>query len=81
MKLSVLVPLYNEEEFVATLLERVIAAPLPPGLEREIIVADDASTDSSVEEVEAVAAKHPNMIKLLKTKQNQAMYTLKVDAK
>ena len=71
MKLSVLVPLFNEEEFVGTLLERVMAAPLPPGLEREIVVADDGSTDSSVEEVEAVAARYPNAIRLLKTQRNQ----------
>src|SRR5215469_5411470 len=42
--LSVLVPLYNEEEFIATLLERVLAAPLPNNLGREIIVTDDGST-------------------------------------
>ena len=59
MKISILVPLYNEEEFVATLLERVIAAPLPEGFEREIIVADDGSRDASVQEVEAVAEKYP----------------------
>ncbi|MGP0072399.1 MAG: glycosyltransferase [Bryobacteraceae bacterium] len=71
MKISILVPLYNEEEFVATLLERVIAAPLPGGFEREIIVADDGSTDASVEEVEAVAEKYPDVIRLLKTTRNQ----------
>jgi len=71
MKLSVLVPLFNEEEFVGTLLEKVIAAPLPPGLDREVIVADDGSTDSSVEEVEAVAARHPAVIRLLKNERNQ----------
>lgn len=71
MKLSVLIPLYNEEEFVATLLERVIAAPLPQGLDREIIVADDGSKDSSVEEVEAVAAKYPGTIRLLRSGRNQ----------
>ena len=71
MKLSVLVPLFNEEEFVGTLLESVMAAPLPPGLEREIVVADDGSTDASVEEVEAVAARYPEIIRLLKTRRNQ----------
>src|ERR1019366_10691877 len=71
MKLSILVPLFNEEETVATLLEKVIAAPLPPGLDREIIVADDGSTDSSVEEVERVAAKYPEVITLLKSERNQ----------
>ena len=71
MKLSVLVPLYNEEEFVATLLQRVIAAPLPEGMSREIIVADDCSTDASVEEVERIAAAHPGFITLLRTARNQ----------
>jgi len=71
MKLSILVPLYNEEEFVATLLERVIAAPLPEGFEREIIIADDGSTDGSVEEVESVAARFPGMIRLLNAGRNQ----------
>ncbi|HKN08250.1 MAG TPA: glycosyltransferase, partial [Pseudomonadota bacterium] len=71
MKTSILVPLYNEEEFVATLLERVIRAPLPHGFEREIIVVDDGSTDASVEEVEAVAEKYPGAIRLLKSTPNQ----------
>jgi glycosyltransferase involved in cell wall biosynthesis len=71
LKLSVLAPLYNEEELVGALLEKVIAAPLPPGMSMEIIVADDGSTDSSVEEVEAVAARHPGAIKLLRTERNQ----------
>ncbi len=71
MKISILVPLYNEEEFVATLLEQVIAAPLPEGFEREIIVADDGSQDASVQEVEAVAEKYPGVIRLLKTTRNQ----------
>jgi len=71
MKLSVLVPLYNEQEFVATLLKRVIAAPLPPGMDREIIVADDGSRDASVEEVQAVQAQFPGMIQLLLTDRNR----------
>ena len=45
------------KEFVGTLLERVMAAPLPPGLEREIVVADDRSTGSPVEGVKTVVAR------------------------
>jgi glycosyltransferase involved in cell wall biosynthesis len=71
MTISILVPLYNEEEFVAALLEQVIAAPLPDGFDREIIVADDGSTDASVAEVEAVAEKYPGVIRLLTTARNQ----------
>ena len=71
MKVSILVPLYNEEEFIATLLERVMSAPLPQGLEREIIVADDGSKDASVQEVEAVAEKYPGVIRVVTTPHNQ----------
>ena len=65
------VPLYNEEEVVANMLERAIAAPLPVGFEREIIVADDGSTDDSVLEVEAVIERYPNVIRLLKGTHNR----------
>ncbi len=69
--LSVLVPLYNEEEFAAPLLERVIAAPLPEGFSREIIVVDDGSTDGSQEAVEQVMARHPGVIRLVRHGRNQ----------
>lgn len=71
MKLSVLVPLFNEEEFVGTLLRRVIAAPLPAGIDLEIIVADDGSTDASLEEVESVQSQHPEAITVLRAERNQ----------
>jgi glycosyltransferase involved in cell wall biosynthesis len=70
-KISILVPLYNEEEFVGALLERVLAAPLAEGLEREIIVVDDGSTDGSAEIVEALAAAHPKIIRLVRHPRNQ----------
>jgi glycosyltransferase involved in cell wall biosynthesis len=57
--LSVLIPLYNEEEFIGELLGRVVAAPLPEGLDRELIVVDDGSTDESVASVENFIASCP----------------------
>jgi glycosyltransferase involved in cell wall biosynthesis len=71
MKLSVLVPLFNEEEFAATILERVVAAPLPAGMDLEIIVVDDGSTDGSADEVRAVADKHPGAIRMVQLPANQ----------
>lgn len=71
MRLSILVPLYNEEEFVAALLERVMAAPLPAGLEREIVVVDDGSTDGSAEIVEGVREQCPDLIRLVRHERNQ----------
>jgi glycosyltransferase involved in cell wall biosynthesis/2-polyprenyl-3-methyl-5-hydroxy-6-metoxy-1,4-benzoquinol methylase len=60
--LSILIPVYNEEEFIGTVLERVLAAPLPATPHpqgRELIVVDDASRDGSVESIEEFIAAHP----------------------
>ena len=59
--LSVLVPLYNEQAFIGELLSRVLAAPLPNGLDREIIVVDDCSTDGSADIVANMAGRHPEI--------------------
>ena len=69
-RLSILVALYNEEEFIAPLLERVLEAPLPQDMEREIIVVDDGSTDGSVEIVAQMAAGHPE-IRLVRHARNR----------
>jgi SAM-dependent methyltransferase len=69
--LSILVPVYNEEEYVGTILERVAAAPLGPGFEREIIVVDDGSTDDSAAAVESVAQRHPGLIRLVRFERNR----------
>src|ERR1043166_9391764 len=70
-KLSILIPVYNEEDYVGELLDRVLRAPLPPGVEREIIVVDDGSTDGSAEAVEAVAARAPEIVRLVRHEQNR----------
>ena len=45
--LSVVIPVYNEEESVGRLLTRVLQAPLPENLALEAVVVDDGSTDST----------------------------------
>ena len=44
-KLSIVIPVYNERETLASVIERVQAVPLE--LEKEIILVDDASTDGT----------------------------------
>jgi len=68
---SVLIPLYNEEEFVGELLNRVLQAPLPAGLALEIVVVDDASRDRSPAIVEEIAAAHPERIRLIRKPLNE----------
>ncbi len=46
MKLSIIIPSYNEENFIGPLLEKILGIDLNPvGFEKEIIVIDDGSTD------------------------------------
>ena len=46
-KLSVIVPVYNERNTVVEVLRRMRAVELPDGIDREIIVVDDGSTDGT----------------------------------
>ena len=45
--LSIVIPVYNEENTVQDLLEAVLAAPLPGDLDREVVVVDDGSKDNT----------------------------------
>lgn len=48
MKLTVVIPVYNEASTIAEILNRVISVPLPD-VGRELIVVDDCSTDGTRE--------------------------------
>lgn len=62
MKFSIIIPAFNEEATVADLLLRVLAAPLPSGLQKEIIVVDDCSTDGTGTCIQAFARNHPSAL-------------------
>ena len=46
MKLSIIVPAYNEDRTIGEMLSKLINLQLAP-IEKEIIVVDDGSTDST----------------------------------
>ena len=50
MLLSVLIPVYNEEQSIQLLLDRVLAVPV----EKEVVVVDDCSSDRTWEVLQAV---------------------------
>ncbi len=65
MKLSVVVPCYNEKDTIRTLLDRVLAQPF----DIEIIVVDDGSTDGT-RDVLAEAERGDSRIRVVLQPQN-----------
>lgn len=52
MKLSVIIPAYNEEATIRDILDRVVAVSLINDIEKEIIIINDFSTDNTKNIVE-----------------------------
>jgi len=52
--LSIIVPIYNELQYVERILDRIESAPIPTSLAREIIVVDDGSTDGTATLLETI---------------------------
>lgn len=70
MKLSILIPVYNERAVVEKSLAMVLAAPLPENLERELVIVDDCSKDGTSEILARFAAQHKE-IRLFRQEVNQ----------
>ena len=62
MKLSVIIPAYNESDFIVSILDRVLAVSLIHDLEKEIIVIDDCSNDDTFQKIIEHAHLHPEII-------------------
>ena len=60
-KLSILIAVYNEQDTLNACIQKVLAAPLPPGLARELVLVDDGSKDDSWCIMSKLAAEHPEM--------------------
>ncbi|MFN3323900.1 MAG: glycosyltransferase [Bryobacteraceae bacterium] len=61
MKLSILIPVYNERTVVERSIGQVLATPLPEQIERELIVVDDCSRDGTSAILERLAASDPRI--------------------
>jgi glycosyltransferase involved in cell wall biosynthesis len=57
--LTILIPVYNEERYLAQVVKRVVNQPLPGGLEREIVLINDASTDNTADILGALPGLFP----------------------
>src|SRR5713101_2619035 len=67
MKLSILMPVYNERTVVERCIALVLTAPLPENMDRELIIVDDCSTDGTSEILERLVANQSGMRLIRKT--------------
>lgn len=70
MKLSVLMPVYNERTVIERCVALVLASPLPEDMERELVIVDDRSTDGTWDLLQGLAAAHTE-IRLFRHEVNQ----------
>lgn len=61
MKLSILMPVYNERTVVERCIAQVLASPLPENMDRELIVVDDQSTDGTYAILKRLAEERPEI--------------------
>jgi glycosyltransferase involved in cell wall biosynthesis len=60
-KLSVVIPVFNEANTIENLLNKVAAVELIGGLEKELIIVNDASADNSEEVILAYKSSHSHL--------------------
>ena len=73
-KVSIVVPVYNEETNLPRLLPRLL--PVLEGLGRpwEVVLVDDGSRDRSLELLKAAAAEHPGRVKAVELLRNAGQH-------
>ncbi len=67
MKLSILIPVFNEAATIENIINRVLSI----SGDKEIIVTDDASTDGSQKVLETIEKNYPGLVTVLRHKVNK----------
>ncbi len=58
MKLSIIIPVFNEKNTLREIINRVSSVKLREGLEKEIVIVDDASTDGTKEIIKDLSSQY-----------------------
>lgn len=70
MDLSIVVPVYNEEENIPLLHQAITTAVAPLGLTWEVILVDDGSKDGSLKVLESLAEKDIEHVRIIALRRN-----------
>jgi len=70
MKVSIIVPVYNEEESLDLLYEAVEKSATTMGLPWELILVDDGSNDDSREKIENIVSAHKGQVSAVILRRN-----------
>lgn len=70
--ITIIMPTYNKKHYIAQSLDSIFMQKTTYGY--EIIVADDASNDDTLDIVREYSLKYPNKIKILESKTNQKLF-------
>lgn len=70
MKLSIIMPAYNEEDTITEIIELVEKVRLIKGVKKELIIVDDCSTDSTFDEIMKIKKRYKD-IKVVKHNKNK----------
>jgi len=70
--LSLIIPCYNEEASIQTVLERICHISIHRGLEKEMIIVDDGSTDKTFQVICHFAEQYPQFrVRILQHEKNR----------
>jgi glycosyltransferase involved in cell wall biosynthesis len=74
VEISVVVPVYNEEENLSVLIPKIVRVFNEVGLPYEMIFVDDGSSDGSLKVLKETASLFPHL-RIIKLKQNRGLST------
>ncbi len=70
MKLSIIVPVYNEGENIVLLYKAVEKSVTTMGIPWELILVDDGSQDNSLEKIKGIVKEHPKHVSAVVLRRN-----------
>ena len=70
MKVSIIVPVYNEEQNIGLLYKAVEKSAKTMGIPWELILVDDGSQDNSLEKIRGIVKEHPKHVSAVVLRRN-----------